>query len=228
MMSSFTERPLIMTTARNRGRLTLAQRRAIEAPGGRLMTLPEAPVLWAEYFDRSAPTVCEIGFGDGGLLCDLAQSHADWNFFGIDLYWPGIGAALVKAAHQSLDNVRFMHGDVRVLWPWVPDQSLTRIHVLFSDPWPKKRAHKRRLIQSNQIAAWLAKLVPGGCLYLATDDAGYQDYIEDQLSRLSVQQVAVNTVDFMPNQARRPVTKYERRGLNLGHGVRDWCLVATQ
>ena len=218
-------RRLILTTARQRGRLTAAQRSAYEQHGGRLLACPDTLLDWPTVFNSTGNVVVEIGFGDGDCLRSLAMAHPDWCFLGLELYKPGVGAALVKCAHANLTNVRIIHEDVRIVWPMIPNASVARIHVLFSDPWPKKRTHKRRLLQYDQLCGWLEKLMPGGILYLATDDASYQTFIEAQVAALSdVAFLDPAQSIFMPNTPKRPETKYEQRGRRLGHAVRDWCI----
>ena len=221
-----TEYPLILTTGRLRARMTKAQKKILaEAHHEHLIPMPTEPIQLKHLFGRIAPVVCEIGFGDGACLSTLAKAHQDWDFLGIDVYLPGIASALIRIKQADLHNVRLIHGDARIVWPQLLKKSLDRIHVLFSDPWPKVRCHKRRLIQTEQLALWVACLKPQGVLYIATDDKQYAEYIEQCVMQLtSVDCLDVGAHSFMLNTPERPVTKYEQRGHRLGHCVVEWCL----
>ena len=157
-------------------------------------------------------------------MCEVAKLHPQYNFLGIDVYMPGVGSALVKIKELNLKNVRLVQADAREVWDYIRPNSLMRIHVLFSDPWPKKRNYKRRLIQELQINSWLNKLVLNGKLWLATDEPSYQEYIDYQLSLLTNVNIINDNVAFMESCEKRPITKYEKRGLSLGNVVRDWCV----
>lgn len=221
---------LIITTGRSKGRLTQAQKTALDNAQDGLIIDYSLGFDWGGIFGNNNPIVCEIGFGDGECLVDLAELHPNYNFLGIDIYLPGVGSALVKINKLGLTNVRLINADVRLFWDAIAPGSFERIHVFFSDPWPKKRTHKRRLVNSDQIESWLAKVEVGGVIYIATDDASYQCYIDEQIKLLAINigntgWYLGNKEQFMPNQPVRPTTKYERRGYRLGHKVREWELV---
>ena len=202
--------------------MTPAQRAAIER---RWPTygLEGAGVLDLDaVFGRRAPRVMEIGFGNGETLVSLAESHPECDYLGVDVYEPGIGRTLAAVAEKHLTNVRLLRGDaVDVLRERVAPASLDTVLLLFPDPWPKKRHHKRRLVQADFVKLVADKLVPGGRFHLATD---WQDYAEQMLAVLEAEDAFVNLAgqgNFCTRGTRRPMTKFERRGQRLGHGVLD-------
>lgn len=173
-------------------------------------------------FGRSVPTVLEIGFGNGLSLADMAEEHPDLNFFGIEVHKPGVGSLLVQVKQRNLENIRVSHDDaVQVLDQQIPDGSLHRVQIFFPDPWHKKRHHKRRLIQTAFVEMLIEKLESKGRIHVATD---WENYAEHILEVLSANPNLVNTAtDYAPKPDYRPNTKYEARGIRLGHGV--WDLV---
>ncbi len=187
--------------------------------------IPYAPApldraAWATRFDRDAPLVLEIGFGMGETTVALAQERPDTNFLAIDVHVPGIGSLLKRMADTGITNVRVMHHDaVEVVTHMLPPDLLEGIHVFFPDPWPKARHHKRRLIQPPFVGLLASRLRPGGYLHLATD---WEDYAVQMLEVLgNTPTLANTTAGYAERPAYRPLTKFEQRGLGLGHGVRD-------
>lgn len=219
-------RPL-RSFVRREGRYTRSQRRAVEELLPRY-GLPEgdAPLELERLFGRKAPCTLEIGFGNGEVLMSLAGAEPDHDFIGIEVYRPGLGHLLSRVAERGLDNVRVSGDDaVELLHGRIPDASLDRIMVFFPDPWPKKRHHKRRLIQTPFAQLLTSKLKPGGHLCLATD---WQDYAEQMLAVLeaipglrNLHRNSQNTGDYAPRPDYRPLTRFEQRGRRLGHGVWD-------
>ena len=202
--------------------MTPAQRAAIER---RWPTygLEGAGVLDLDaVFGRRATRVMEIGFGNGETLVSLAESHGECDYLGVDVYEPGIGRALAAVAEKHLTNVRLLRGDaVDVLRERVAPASLDTVLLLFPDPWPKKRHHKRRLVKADFVKLVAGRLVPGGRFHLATD---WQDYGEHMLAVLEAEDAFVNLAgqgNFCTRGTHRPMTKFERRGRRLGHGVLD-------
>ena len=172
-------------------------------------------------FGRVAPTIVEIGFGMGDTLATMALENPDSNFIGIEVHRPGVGSLLATIEEKGISNIRiFCHDAVEVLEQSIPDQSLDGIHIFFPDPWHKKRHHKRRLIQTAFVSLLATKLKPQGKLHIATDWKNYAEWIEE---------VMAETPNFskLPNDTshQRPTTKFERRGLKLGHGVWDMIYV---
>jgi tRNA (guanine-N7-)-methyltransferase len=173
-------------------------------------------------FGRHAPLVLEIGFGMGAATAQIAQHRHDHDFIGIEVHSPGVGALLRLIEEQGLTNIRIVqHDAVEVLAHMIAPASLAGIHVFFPDPWPKKRHHKRRLIQPEFVAALAGRLAPGGYLHCATD---WEPYAQQMLEVLGAEPLLANTAGgFAERPAYRPLTKFEARGIGLGHGV--WDLV---
>jgi tRNA (guanine-N7-)-methyltransferase len=203
------------------GRMSEAQRRAYEdalAHWG--IAYAPAPLDLAAAFGRNAPTILEIGFGMGRTTAEIAAAHPQNNYLGVEVHTPGVGSLLKEIQTRGLDNIRLIqHDAVEVLTHMLADGTLAGIHIYFPDPWPKKRHHKRRLIQSELVALLVRKLAPGGYLHCATD---WEDYALQMLEVLNAEAGLKNTADgFAPRPQWRPVTKFEQRGLKLGHGVWD-------
>jgi tRNA (guanine-N7-)-methyltransferase len=208
------------------GRFSRGQQRAYSELLPRFgVSYRNEPLDFAELFGRDAPVVAEIGFGMGETTALIAAANPATNFLGIEVHAPGVGSLLRQMEEKALANVRVVaHDAVEVLRDMVPPASLAAIHVFFPDPWPKKRHHKRRLIQPAFAALAASRLVPGGHLHVATD---WQEYAEHVLAVLAAEPQLRNTAaDFAPRPATRPETKFERRGLKLGHGV--WDLLFTR
>jgi len=173
-------------------------------------------------FGRSAPRIVEIGCGMGESTASIAQAMPDVDFLGIEVHGPGIGNLCKLIVERGLDNLRIIqHDAVEVLRDMIPEGALAGVHVFFPDPWHKKRHHKRRIIQPDFVALVASRLAPGGYLHCATD---WQEYAERMLGVLAEEPLLENTAsDYAPRPAYRPLTKFENRGLKLGHGV--WDLV---
>ena len=209
------------------GRTTAAQAKAYEAYGPRFL-LDYTPGAFdaAAAFGRNAPLVLEIGFGMGGATAHIATVRPGDNFLCCEVHEPGVGALLKLVGEAGLQNIRiFRHDAVEVLDHMLPEQSLDGVHIFFPDPWHKSRHHKRRLIQPDFARRLARHLKPGGYLHLATD---WEPYAQQMLEVLSAEPLLHNTAEpggngFVPQPAYRPLTKFENRGLKLGHGV--WDLV---
>jgi tRNA (guanine-N7-)-methyltransferase len=203
------------------GRMGSGQQRALTELGPRYL-LPFQPhaVDPAALFGRQAPCVLEIGFGMGDATAAIAASRPDTDFIAVDVHEAGVGALLRLIGERGLDNLRLVrHDAVEVLRGMIAPGLLAGVHVFFPDPWPKKRHHKRRLIQPALVALLASRLGPGGVLHCATD---WEPYAEQMLAVLGAEPLLTNTAtDWAPRPAYRPLTKFESRGLRLGHGVRD-------
>jgi tRNA (guanine-N7-)-methyltransferase len=208
----------IRSFVRREGRMTDAQKRALDELWPRYgVDAPGARLDLRALFGRDAPVVLEIGFGNGEHLLGRAAAEPDRNFLGVEVHRPGVGRVLMHAHASGLKNLRIACADaVEVLRDWLAPGSLAEILVYFPDPWPKKRHHKRRLIQPAFAALLAARLQPRGVLRLATD---WKDYAEQMLTVLNAEPLLQGGAIARP--AARPVTKFERRGEKLGHGVFD-------
>jgi tRNA (guanine-N7-)-methyltransferase len=203
------------------GRMSPAQQRALDELLPRF-GVPFAPRLvdFDALFSRQAPRVLEIGFGMGETTARIAAARPDTDFIGIEVHSPGVGSLLKQAAESGLANLRVIqHDAVEVVAAMIPHDALAGIHVFFPDPWPKKRHHKRRLLKPAFVHALACRLAPGGYLHAATD---WEDYATEILATLAAERLLVNTAaGFARRPDHRPLTKFEARGLGLGHGVWD-------
>ncbi|MEP6773803.1 MAG: tRNA (guanosine(46)-N7)-methyltransferase TrmB, partial [Polaromonas sp.] len=213
----------IRSFVRRTGRTTAGQAKAFADVGPKfLLPYADAPLDFEKTFDRSAPTILEIGFGMGEATAHIAALMPEKNFICCEVHTPGVGALLKRIDEQDLHNIRILqHDAVEVIDDMLPKASLDGAHIFFPDPWHKKKHNKRRLIQPPLITKLAARLKPGGYLHCATD---WQPYAEQILEVLSAEPLLKNTVDsgtggYAPKPAYRPLTKFENRGIKLGHGV---------
>ncbi|HNT38684.1 MAG TPA: tRNA (guanosine(46)-N7)-methyltransferase TrmB [Rubrivivax sp.] len=209
------------------GRMGSGQQRALAELGPRFV-LPFRPQALqpAAVFGREAPLVLEIGFGMGDATAAIAAARPQTDFLGVEVHEPGVGALLRRIGEHGLTNLRIVrHDAVEVLQQMIAPGSLAAVHVFFPDPWPKKRHHKRRLVQPPLVALVASRLAPGGVLHCATD---WEPYAEQMLQVLGSEPLLANTAAaYAPRPAYRPQTKFEARGLRLGHGVRDLVFTRT-
>ena len=205
------------------GRISNAQRHAYE------ILLPQYGIPFEDdlinldqIFGRSSPKFLEIGFGMGETTVSIAQMHLQNDYLAIDVHTPGVGSLLKQIGETGLSNLRIIqHDAVEVLKCMLTPECLDGTHIFFPDPWPKARHHKRRLIQPQFITLLSERLKHGGYLHVATD---WEEYAQQILQVLSSEPQLINTVTgYAPRPAYRPLTKFEQRGLKLGHGV--WDLV---
>jgi tRNA (guanine-N7-)-methyltransferase len=213
----------IRSFVRREGRLTAGQQRALD----RLLPIygidfSTTPLDLNVVFGRQAPRTLEIGFGNGETLLALATQHPERDYLGIEVYCPGIGRLLRGIEERGLGNIRVSTRDAMgVLEHQLPPCSLHEVLLFFPDPWPKKRHHKRRLVQAPFVELVVSRLVEGGRFHLATD---WQDYAEHMLDVLQASPWFDSTAagnSFSPDRGERPQTKFEQRGLKLGHNVWD-------
>ncbi|HSD37037.1 MAG TPA: tRNA (guanosine(46)-N7)-methyltransferase TrmB [Rhodocyclaceae bacterium] len=203
------------------GRMSDAQKRYIDELLPRFgITYRGAPLDYAEAFGRSAPVVLEIGCGMGDTTATIAAARPETNFIGIEVHGPGVGNLCKLVEEQGLTNLRVMqHDATEVVRDMIAPDSLAGVHVFFPDPWPKKRHHKRRILQPSFVTELAKRLAPGGYLHCATD---WEEYAVHMLEVLSAEPLLENTsADYAPRPDYRPLTKFEARGLRLGHGVWD-------
>jgi tRNA (guanine-N7-)-methyltransferase len=199
------------------GRTTPAQKRALEElfPKYGLPFLAK-PIATADIFGRSAPLILEIGSGMGETTTAIAKAHPELDFIAVEVHGPGIGSLLNAIEREALANVRVIrHDALDVLEHMIADGALAAIHLFFPDPWPKKRHHKRRMVQPGFAALAATKLKEGGVLHAATDWPDYAEHMEQVFSREPLLEPAPGGLIV------RPVTKFESRGRRLGHPVRD-------
>lgn len=216
----------IRSFVRRAGRTTIAQAKAFEALGPRFLLPYQTSLLdGASAFGRAAPTVLEIGFGMGEATAHIAALLPEMNFLCCEVHEPGVGALLKRLGERGLTNVRIVaHDAVEVIDQMLPLASLDGVHIFFPDPWHKKKHNKRRLIQPPLVHRLAQRLRPGGYLHCATD---WEPYARQMLQVLSAEPLLRNTApEFAPKPDYRPLTKFENRGLRLGHGV--WDLVFTR
>ncbi len=197
------------------------QARALAELGPRfLIPYAESPLDLDAAFGRKAPKVLEIGFGMGETTARIAAEHPDIDYLGVEVHTPGVGALLKRIGELGLSNVRIIqHDAVEVVRHMLPVASLDGVHIFFPDPWHKKRHHKRRLIQPEFVRLLVSRLKTGAYLHLATD---WEDYAWQILEVLTAEPLLVNTAEgFAARPTYRPLTKFEQRGLRLGHKVWD-------
>jgi len=213
----------VRSFVRRPGRITTAQRRALDELGPRF-GVPDAPerVDVVALFGRDAPRVLDIGFGDGEALVTCAANNTGLDYLGVEVHEPGIGHLLLLLEKAQLTNVRVIGRDAADVLPQrLLDDSFHAVNLFFPDPWPKKRHHKRRLVQSAFIAEIARVLRANGLLHVATDWADYADHTREVLAR-DERFVPLDAADLCQNPlAFRPPTKFERRGRRLGHDVVD-------
>jgi tRNA (guanine-N7-)-methyltransferase len=208
------------------GRMGTGQQRALAELGPRfVLPFQDTPLDFEAVFGRRAPVVLEVGFGMGSATAQIAALRPDTDFIGVEVHTPGVGALLRHIGEQQLTNLRIVqHDAVEVLAKMIAPSSLAGVHVFFPDPWHKKKHHKRRLLQPGFVRELVTRLSIGGYLHCATD---WQPYAEQMLEVLTAEPALQNTAaGYAPRPDYRPLTKFEQRGLKLGHGV--WDLVFTR
>ncbi|HRB29653.1 MAG: tRNA (guanosine(46)-N7)-methyltransferase TrmB [Nitrosomonas sp.] len=210
------------------GRLSNAQRRACDTLLPRFGIVFQQNILDLEkVFGRQAPKILEIGFGMGESTATIAHSNPHNDYLGLEVHTPGVGSLLNKIEDLGLTNMRIIqHDAVEILRYMLPSESLDGVHIFFPDPWPKARHHKRRLIQPGLVSRLCECLKPGGYIHIATD---WEDYAIHILQVLQQESCLRNSADdFSPRPDYRPVTKFEQRGVRLGHNVWDLIFLKKQ
>jgi tRNA (guanine-N7-)-methyltransferase len=210
------------------GRITAGQQRAFDDNWQRFgLSHEDGQTNFDAAFDRSNPRVLEIGFGMGDSLVAMAKAEPETDFIGIEVHTPGVGKLLQSMQESDVENIRvYCHDAVEILRDCILPYSLDTVQIFFPDPWHKKRHNKRRLIQSSFVALLVSKLKPGGKLHLATD---WENYAQQMMKVLSASEALNNTcgeAEYAPRPEQRPLTKFEKRGERLGHGV--WDLIFSR
>ncbi|MGA7178160.1 MAG: tRNA (guanosine(46)-N7)-methyltransferase TrmB [Thiobacillaceae bacterium] len=204
------------------------QQKALAELGPRfILPYAESTIDLNQAFGRAAPKVLEIGFGMGQTTAEIAAANPDRDYLGVEVHTPGVGSLLRLIGEQGLTNIRIIqHDAIEVLDHMIEDASLSGVHIFFPDPWPKKKHHKRRLVQPELLRLISQKLVPGGCLHCATD---WEDYASQMLEALSLEHALENSAHgYAKRPGWRPLTKFEQRGMRLGHGVWDLVFVRRE
>ena len=216
----------IRSFIRRQGRITQGQEFALEHHWDKFCLAPDTVLDVRQVFGRDAPLTLEIGFGNGECLAQLAAANPDKDYIGIEVHRPGVGHLLMRLEEQGLHNVRvYCHDAIEILTNSVADNSLAAVHLFFPDPWHKRKHHKRRIVQASFVDLLAKKLQSGGYFHAATD---WEHYAKAMLEILSVDKRFVNaspTDTYCERPAYRPLTKFERRGLRLGHGVWDLIFI---
>jgi tRNA (guanine-N7-)-methyltransferase len=217
------ERRSIRSYVLRQGRISNAQRRACaELQPVYGVEFSPGPLDLDKVFGRAAPKILEIGFGMGETTAEVAHQHPECDYLGVEVHTPGVGSLLARVGKLGLSNVRIIqHDAVEVLQHMIGPGALAGVHVFFPDPWPKKRHHKRRLLQPPFVALLASRMKPGALLHVCTD---WEDYARQMLEVLAAEPALENTASgYADRPSTRPQTKFERRGLSLGHRV--WDLV---
>ena len=219
----------IRSFVRRAGRTTSGQTKALTELGPQfIVPFAQQALDYDQTFARHAPVIFEIGFGMGETTARIAATRSDDNFLACEVHEPGVGALLKRMGEEGLTNIRIVsHDAVEVLEHMIPLRSLAGVHIYFPDPWHKKKHNKRRLIQPTFVQHLCERIAPGGYLHCATD---WQPYAEQMLEVLSAEPALINSSThadgYADKPAYRPLTKFENRGIKLGHGV--WDLVFTK
>ena len=218
----------IRSFIRRQGRATAAQKNALELLWEKYCLDPTQCYDFNTVFGRVAPLIVEIGFGNGESLAKMARQNPDYNYLGIEVHRPGVGHLMMLLEQQQLANVRLFHHDaIEILEQQIPDHSLAGVQLFFPDPWQKRCHHKRRIVNLSFVELLSKKLVQGGYFHAATD---WEHYAKEMLKILSETDKLTNTSynnTYCERPAYRPLTKFEQRGMRLGHGVWDLIFKTT-
>jgi len=224
------EQPLrrLRSFVRRQGRLTEGQSRALDTLWDEYgLELSQGPLNFEQVFGNNHPTVLEIGFGDGVSLLEMARTGSDKNFIGVEVHRPGVGKLINDAQRDDVHNIKVFCDDaIDVLEKSITLNSLDGVQLFFPDPWHKKRHNKRRIVQPQFAQQIRAKLKVGGYFHMATDWEPYAEHMMDVMSQAEGYKNSSGNGNYSPRPAYRPITKFERRGERLGHGV--WDLIFTK
>ncbi|MGB5246708.1 MAG: tRNA (guanosine(46)-N7)-methyltransferase TrmB [Woeseia sp.] len=216
----------IRSFVRRTGRQTVGQQRALAELWPRFgVAFSDSPLDLDAVFGRHSPRVLEIGFGNGETLVQQAVENPDKDYVGIEVHEPGIGHCLLHIEDHGAKNLRLIcHDALEVMEQQLDDASLTRINLYFPDPWPKKRHHKRRIVSDAFLALCARRLQAGGHLHIATDWANYAEHIDERIGQSPNFRCVERREHAGSKPLERPNTKFERRGLKIGHRIVDWKL----
>lgn len=217
-----TESPPIRSFILRQGRATAGQKLAIETLWETYCLDPKKNLDFSAIFNNSAPVIIEIGFGNGDSLAKMAAANPDKNYLGIEVHKPGVGHLMLLLAEKKISNVRIFHHDaIEILEQRIADHSLYGVQLFFPDPWHKRRHHKRRIVSEHFLTLLSQKLMRGGYFHTATD---WEGYAIDMLKKLSAHTDFINQGSnngYSERPDYRPLTKFEQRGVRLGHGIWD-------
>lgn len=221
----------VKSFARRQRRLTPRLEKAMDAAWPQFgVEIPDHLLNLEKLFGNTAPVICEIGFGHGDTLIPMALANPDKNYLGIEVHEPGIAAVMQLIIEHAIKNIRIIQNDaVKIMQEHIPDHALSRVHIYFPDPWPKKRHHKRRIIQAEFVQLLRQKLSDGGAVHCATDWENYAQHMMAILSDAPGFTNAMGDNQYADNAQLqlRTNTKFEKRGVKLGHGVWDVVFMKT-
>jgi len=214
--------PRIKSFALRQGRATAGQQKAIDNNWDDYCLDPVKSYDFSQVFGREAALIVEIGFGNGSSLAAMAEANPDLNYLGIEVHRPGVAHLMLLLEEKKLTNVKIFHHDaIEILEQKIPDNAIAGVHLFFPDPWHKRRHHKRRIVRPSFIDLLNKKLKMGGYFHAATD---WEHYAKEMLKTLSASNSIINTSpkkSYCERPDYRPLTKFENRGIRLGHGVWD-------
>jgi tRNA (guanine-N7-)-methyltransferase len=213
----------IRSFVRREGRLTTGQQHALDTLWPKYgIDMSDTALDLGSIFGNEQPVILEIGFGNGDSLAQMAKGNPGLNYLGIEVHRPGVGHLLYLIEEQGIKNLRIMSEDaVEIIRNQIPEQALTGVQLFFPDPWPKKKHHKRRIVQAEFVKLIASRLKPGGFFHMATDWENYAEHMLEVMSAAEDFENSTKEGDFIPRPDSRPLTKFEQRGQRLGHGVWD-------
>lgn len=220
----------IRSFVRREGRFTVAQRDAFDTLwSSRGLEVCDEPLNLPALFPGCERFTLEIGFGMGQSLAEMALAEPATGFIGVEVHRPGVGKLLALAESHALANLRIFCADaLDVLARAIPEHSLDRVQLFFPDPWPKKRHHKRRIVQPGFVSLVNSRLKPGGIFHLATDWEPYAMHMMEVMEAAPGWRNVSGVARFAERPASRPLTRFEQRGQRLGHGVWDLLYARTE
>lgn len=213
----------IRSFVRREGRLTTGQQHALDTLWPKYgIDMSNTALDLGSIFGNEQPVILEIGFGNGDSLAQMARGNSGLNYLGIEVHRPGVGHLLYLIEEQDIENLRIMSEDaVEIIRNQIPEQALNGVQLFFPDPWPKKKHHKRRIVQPEFVKLIASRLKPGGFFHMATDWENYAEHMLEVMSAAEDFENSTKQGDFIPRPDSRPLTKFEQRGQRLGHGVWD-------